>query len=183
MLLHSHENKSKFIGWQGWVKVLIKPNMTTLFDPYQTFWRGVYFIEWHFNPTISTNLKLFFASILLVNYLFVRQPTGPVWSQLQSRWKVQKPGGALHTNKLSISASVCKIWGAIAPLPFRHPWFVVDNIMIFWTLMLNFMQFLFNDMLDLDLGGNYYWNYCGKILVMFRPVCSIAWSPHSDLND
>ena len=42
---------------------------------------------------------------------------------------------------------------------------------------------ILNDMLDLDLGGNYYWNYCGKILVMFRPVCSIAWSPHSDLND
>ena len=36
---------------------------------------------------------------------------------------------------------------------------------------------ILNDMLDLDLGGNYYWNYCGKILVMFRPACNIPWSP------
>ena len=36
-LLLSHENKSKFTGWQGWVKILIKANVTALFDPDQTF--------------------------------------------------------------------------------------------------------------------------------------------------
>ena len=43
-LLHSHVKWPKFLGLQGWVKILIKSNVTTLFDPCQTFWRGVYFL-------------------------------------------------------------------------------------------------------------------------------------------
>ena len=41
-LLHSHENLLKCLGKQGWVKLLIKLNVTTLFDPDQTFCTRVY---------------------------------------------------------------------------------------------------------------------------------------------
>ena len=47
-LLHSHENQSRFIGKQRLVKILIKPNVTTLFDPCQTFCTLVYLCIWNF---------------------------------------------------------------------------------------------------------------------------------------
>ena len=41
-----HTEDANLLSWfeaqQGWLKILIKPNVTTLFDPHQTFLGGVY---------------------------------------------------------------------------------------------------------------------------------------------
>jgi hypothetical protein len=56
-LLHSHENKSKFNGQQGWVKILIEPNVMTLFDPCQTFCIGNISKSDHYFELLSTHLS------------------------------------------------------------------------------------------------------------------------------
>ena len=45
---------------QGWVKILIKPNVTTLFDPCQTFWRCMQNMQkngWVYATHFFTNSK------------------------------------------------------------------------------------------------------------------------------
>ena len=84
--------------------------------------------------------------------------------------------GATTKNRLSISASVLFSVSekSAGPLPLPLPAPLICGLS--HNDFLNFdaeLYAILNDMLDLDLGGNYYWNYCGKILVMFRPVCSM----------
>ena len=84
-MLHFHENQSKFIGYQGWVKILIKPNMTTIFDPYQTLWLGVY----------SSKLLCYLMFVLVLScFLYI----------LSDRTEVNQLSGSHQIGNLSLIA-------------------------------------------------------------------------------
>ena len=76
--LYCNENKLKFIVKQGWVKILIKPNMTTLFDPDQAFCTQVYIKE----VTIPT-----------VMYVKITEHSFPIPHMLSLSYKYHIYGG------------------------------------------------------------------------------------------